>query len=286
MGDWLRATRRGARHLGTDLLDAALDRTCPGCGGALERGVAVCDACDAAIPRSGSTLCLRCLRGDPSGSEAPADAPHRVCPQHGPGRLLLCGPRYAPPLDQILHSFKYEGAWRLAPWLASLLPEPPGHDGPLWREYVIVPVPLHPARLAARGFDQCALLAGDVSRRWGIPVVPALARAQDGVPQARRRGAARRTALHGTFHLAQPGLVADRAVLLLDDVATTGSTLLAAADALKEARPAWILSLAAAHGGDPEGPESGPDVAVAGAGTPVVKSHAWRRGAERRSPRS
>ncbi len=281
LGRWLRAARRGAARFGADLLDAALDRTCPGCGGALERGAAVCDACDAAIPRSGSTLCLRCLRGDPA-----AEPPHRVCPRHGPGRLLLCGPRYAPPLDRILHAFKYEGAWRLAPWLSSLLPEPPGRDGSLWREYVIVPVPLHPARLAARGFDQCALLAAEVSRRWGVPVVPALARATDDTPQARRRGAARRAALHGSFRLAQPALVADRAVLLLDDVATTGSTLLAAADALEEARPTWILSLAAAHGGDPEGPESGSDVSVAGAGAPVVESSAWRRGAERRSPRS
>lgn len=264
-GGWVRALGAALRDAAADAADAVFDRRCPGCGGPLDRGVLVCDACDAAIPRTGGTLCLRCLRGDP-----PAGSDHRVCARHGAERLLLAGPRFEPPLDHILHAFKYEGARQLAAWIASLIPEPPGREGALGREYVLVPVPLHPARLAQRGFDQCAMLAGHVSRAWGIPVVPALARSRDGTPQARRPGPARRANLEGVFRLAQPSLVAGRAVLLLDDVATTGSTLLAAAAALQEAGPTWILALSAAHAAAPGWPESAQQAEVAGHGAPVI----------------
>ncbi len=281
MRRWERTIRAVLQHGADDALDAVFDARCPGCGGPIDRASRVCDACDAAIARTGRTLCLRCLRGDPAPESA-----QRICARHGPERLLLAGPRFEPPLDRIFHAFKYDGAWRLSAWLASLLPEPPGRDGALWKEYVLVPVPLHPARLAKRGFDQCALLAGEASRSWGIPIVSALARVRDGIPQARRAGPARRANLAGDFRLAEPALVAGRAVLLLDDVATTGSTLLAAADALEEAAPTWILGICAAHAGDPAGAESAPDAAVAGSEDRVLEYHARQIGAGLRPPRT
>jgi ComF family protein len=245
-GRWIGVARAHARDLGADLFDALLDRTCPGCGGAIPRGREVCDACDAAVPRSGSALCLRCLRGDPPV----AAGPERACGAHGAGRLLLAGPLFEPPLDRIVRSYKYDGVSRLAAWVASLVPEPPELRGPLGPTYALVPVPLHPSRLAHRGFDQTLLLAHTLSRRWGVPVVSALRRVEDTAPQARLTGEARRRNLAAAFRLAEPVVVRGRALLLLDDVATTGSTLLAAAEALEPADPAWILALSATHGGD------------------------------------
>jgi ComF family protein len=245
-----------------DLLDCVSDRRCPGCMGRAPRGREVCAACDAMVARSGSVLCLHCLRNDPPDPSAPSGA----CRAHGSRRLALVGPRYEPPLDRVLHAFKYDGARRLMPWIASLVPELPEAGSSFARESVLVPVPLHPARRARRGFDQALLLAEAASARWGIPVVHPLERVRDHEPQARLDPARRRANVRGVFRVVRPAIVRDRPVLLMDDVVTTGSTLLEAASALEGAGAAWILGLAPTHGGFLEGPEPMAQGAIAGEG--------------------
>jgi len=236
--------RTSARSAWIDLCDMLLDRRCPGCGGSPPRDREVCPACDERVGRTGVALCLRCLHGD-----APSTRVERVCPLHGASRLLLAGPAFEPPLDRIIHAFKYEGGAALAPWIASLLPVPPALTEGIGREYVLTPVSLHPARRARRGYDQAALLAGVVSERWGVPLVEALARTRDHEPQARLEPDRRRANVQGVFRVTKPAAVEGRPVLLVDDVATTGSTLLEAARALEEAGATWVLALSAAHGG-------------------------------------
>ncbi|MGH7682637.1 MAG: ComF family protein, partial [Candidatus Eiseniibacteriota bacterium] len=243
-------------------LDAMLDRRCPGCAGRVTRDREVCAACDALVARTGTVLCLSCLHVDPSEPPALPGA----CPKHGSRRLALAGPSYEAPLDRIVRAFKFEGARRIGPWLSSLLPEPPGREVGLAREALVVPVPLHPARRSRRGFDQALLLAEDASLRWGIPLVSALRRVRDHEAQAGLDPALRRTNVAGAFVCATPTLVRGRAILLVDDVVTTGSTLLAAAEALEREEAAWILGIAAAHGGASGGPEHESQRAIAGAG--------------------
>jgi ComF family protein len=242
-----------------DLADAVLDRRCPGCADRAPRDREICGACDARVERTGIALCLACLRGDPPGTEPRA----RGCASHGSTRLVLAGPPYDATLERILRAFKYEGATRLASWIAELIPEPPARGLSIGREMILVPVPLHPAKRAARGFDQALLLAELVSRRWGIPVVPALERIREHPAQATLDATRRRVNVRGAFRCVDPRAVDGRPVLLLDDVVTTGSTMLEAASAL-DARAAWILGLAAARGGDPEAPEPKAAGAVAG----------------------
>ncbi len=245
-----------------DLIDALSDRRCPGCMGRVSREREVCDACDALVPRSGTVLCLHCLHQDPPVPHEPSGA----CRAHGSRRLAIAGPRYEPPLDRILHAFKYDGARRIAPWLASLLPEPPDRAGSVGRESVLVPIPLHPARRAHRGFDQALLLAESASARWGIPVVHPLERTRDHEPQARLDPERRRWNVRGAFRVIRPAIVRGRPVFLVDDVVTTGSTLLEAAAALQSAGASWILGLSPTHGGQAEGPEPVSQGAIAGQG--------------------
>lgn len=230
--------------------------------GRVSRERQVCEACDALVPRTGTVLCLSCLRGDPAESPAPTGG----CGAHGSGRLVIAGPAYEPPVDRIVRGFKYEGARRLAPWIAALLPEPPDPYGVLVRESILVPVPLHPARRARRGFDQASLLAEAASRRWGIPLVPSLERVRDDKPQARLDPARRRENVRGAFRALPGNLARGRPVILVDDVVTTGSTLLEARDALEEAAPAWVLAICAAHGGPADlsipGGRTGPETPV------------------------
>ncbi len=263
MGEgWMARARSICASAGRDWLDAVTDRRCPGCGGPVGRTELVCVTCDAAVPRLGSVLCLECLNMSPTGGAArsgdepgvpPAGLPMTsgACRLHGSARLLLAGPSYEAPIRAIVRAFKYEGFSHLAPWVASLVPTPPSLDTAFRRESLIVPLPLHPARRASRGFDQATLLAAECGRWWGVPVVPLLQRTRETKPQARLDPRARRGNLEGAFRVdpAFATLGRDRPILLIDDVATTGATLLSAALALEAAGPAWILALSASHGG-------------------------------------
>ncbi len=107
--------------------------------------------------------------------------------------------------------------------------------------------PTSARRRRARGFDQSELLARAVGRNLGLPVGPLLRRAP-GPPQTGRSRADRQVGPAFTLRPAArtgPGLMGDR-VLLVDDVITSGSTLVAAATALGEAG-VTVFALAAAH---------------------------------------
>jgi predicted amidophosphoribosyltransferase len=97
-------------------------------------------------------------------------------------------------------------------------------------------------------------------------VVHALTRVRDHEAQARLDPARRRTNVRGAFRCARPTLVRGRTILLVDDVVTTGSTLLEAADVLESAGARLVLGLTAAHGGSPGAtePESPGPVARVG----------------------
>ena len=113
---------------------------------------------------------------------------------------------------------------------------------------MLVPVPLHPRRQRARGYNQSLLLAREVSRRLDLPLATeALFRRRDTPPQARAVEAdARRRNVADAFDC-RSGAVAGRRVLLVDDVTTTGATLDACARVLLAeggASSVWALTFA------------------------------------------
>lgn len=112
---------------------------------------------------------------------------------------------------------------------------------------VLVPVPLHSRRLRSRGYNQSALLAREIGRRASLPVVEDhLVRTRNSRPQvdvASREE--RRANVAGNF--ACDADVSGLAVLLIDDVATTGSTLSECAYSLKEAGASTVNALTLAR---------------------------------------
>jgi ComF family protein len=102
--------------------------------------------------------------------------------------------------------------------------------------FVVVPVPLHPFRLAERGFNQAGLLASRVARRLGAPLWPsALSRTRDTPRQTSLPRAGRSHNVLGAFAAREPEHIAGRSVLLVDDVWTSGATLEACEEALRDA---------------------------------------------------
>ena len=109
----------------------------------------------------------------------------------------------------------------------------------------LVPVPLHPSRRRARGFNQAA----DLARHLGLPVCNALARIRETRTQTELPAAARHRNVSGAFSLASRarGRVPERVLVLVDDVSTTGATLEACALVLKEAGATEVRALTAAR---------------------------------------
>lgn len=148
-------------------------------------------------------------------------------------------------MREAVHQLKYRNLRAIAPLLAHLLR---GYlnESPLPGE-IIVPVPLHQKRLRERGYNQSFLLARELGKRRGLPVIPdCLIRLRHVLPQARTANVAeRRQNVAGAFACRDERL-RGKAVLLIDDVATSGATLDACAAALKEAGAVsvWGLVLA------------------------------------------
>ena len=134
--------------------------------------------------------------------------------------------RLEEPLQGIIHQFKYGSHPSLARPLARLL-----HA--LWVQAyrdrtpdMIVPVPLHRARQRERGFNQSRLLARHLSRWTQVPLMDrVLVRSRSTEAQAGLSRKQRRRNIQGAFRVADRGSIRERAVLLVDDVFTTGATL-------------------------------------------------------------
>jgi ComF family protein len=112
---------------------------------------------------------------------------------------------------------------------------------------VVIPVPLHPSRLASRGFNQSCLIGDHVARRLGAQFWPlALGRSRDTPQQVILDRKARIANVSRAFFARNPAAVRGRSILLIDDVRTTGATLDECAHALLAAGAAHVASAAVA----------------------------------------
>jgi len=113
---------------------------------------------------------------------------------------------------------------------------------------LIVPVPLHAARLRERGFNQATLLARRIGKEWGKEVDPFLLKKVRATPaQATLSREERRKNIKGAFLVADEARIAGKKILLVDDVATTGATLNEAAKILKKSGATGVEAAVAAR---------------------------------------
>ena len=109
---------------------------------------------------------------------------------------------------------------------------------------VIVPVPLHPKKFRKRGYNQSACICEGLSRSMGVPFdVQSLLRTTATETQTRKHRFERYENVNRVFTLHHPEKFRDRHILLVDDVVTTGSTLVASAEALLDV-PGTRVSIA------------------------------------------
>ena len=250
---------RSMEHVAT-VVRAAFDLLFPPlclvCGqpGAADRP-SLCDACWRSIVRLGPPWCALCGRPfwilDAAGARLDGHAPADLCGacrRHRPaftyGRSATL---YGGAVREALHAFKFSGKTALAAPLGDLLHDACALGLPL-APHLVVPVPLHRGRERERGFNQAALLAGRVARRLGAPVATrVLCRVRSTRAQADLSGVERRTNVRGAFAVRDRAVLAERHVLLVDDVLTTGATVSECARVLIDAGALTVGALTVAR---------------------------------------
>lgn len=239
---------RGVRGL----LSAALlaEERCPGCGRVTAAGgQALCPDCLAALAGPGAASGPRCLS---CGEPLPGDAPCARCLEKPrPWSLLLAYGPYDGPLRELILAYKFQGRLDLGRRLqecALAAFEAGAEQSPeLATVSAIVPVPLHPRRLLARGFNQSRELARLLASRRGLPLLSgAIRRVRRTTPQMELAREARAENIRGAFAV-DAARVAGAHLLLVDDIATTGATLEECARTLLAAGAARVDALVLAR---------------------------------------
>jgi ComF family protein len=212
------------------LLDLALPAVCAGCGA------------------EGEPLCAGCRPWLDARIALPPGTPLGLA--EGPPEPLLqlewCSP-FAGVTRHALHALKYAGEQRLAGPVGRAVAarwRVAGAGGDL-----LVPVPVHAARRRERGYDQAELIAAVAADDLGLSWRPALVRSRATVAQYRLDRRHRARNVHDAFQLragAAPA-VAGRWVVLVDDIVTTGATLVACAEALLAVGAAAVSAVTVAR---------------------------------------
>ena len=214
----------------------------PRCAGCDREGKFICEACFSAQPRLLPPYCLTCAQPIPRGSRCAGcrNTPLVINAIRAP--FLMDGA-----IRQAVHQLKYGNLRAIAPMLGGLLAD--FMDAECVSGDALVPVPIHPRRERQRGYNQAHLLAREVSKLLDIPVASrSLSRVNNAPPQARSQSASDRKAnVRDSFLCPDSSEVEGRALVLIDDVCTTGATLDACATALKAAGAARVYGVTLAR---------------------------------------
>lgn len=261
-----------SRRLLSDLVHFVFPKTCLACGepipckpptlGKRPRpgDLGLCNVCRGGLVADTERGCLQCgaLLGDETGHRrrmasrpTPRSAQCADCRVPSPTiHQCLSVWSYQPPIDAVMQGLKFRHLPYLSRHLGGAVTHHlKDHLDDLEDLDAVVPVPLHWRRRLQRGFDQTHLLAQSVARNLSLPLRPVLHRRRATSAQSRLSRAARQRNLQQAFspRLGACSKVRDRHLLLVDDVVTTGATLMAAGTALQALCPYRITAITVAR---------------------------------------
>lgn len=204
----------------------------------------LCRACWAdlrTLQRDSGQLCPRCTTTSVNAVVCES-CRYKRQPLQG----LYASYSYTAPLQQLLRAFKHQRQLAILDTLAALmLAQPPQWMQPDFFDGVVA-MPLSRKRLFERGFNQSQMLAAIVARHYALPLIPMhRIHRRHRPPQSTLKSKQRQDNVRGVFQLRHS--FKNRNLLLIDDVTTTGATISALAQTLKNGGAAQIYAWTLAH---------------------------------------
>ena len=213
-----------------DILDFIFPRRCHICDGSLAKHERfACTDCLHRIPRSGYHR--RTL--NPMEERFAGITPF----EKGTGHFLY---NRDSPLSILIQDMKYRGFSDIGDMLGELAASELFPTGFFTDVDLIVPVPMHFLKQMKRGYNQTHHIARGISVATGLPVSLTLKAVRSHKTQTALSREERLRNTSGMFRVADPSVIEGKHVLLVDDVCTTGSTLISAGEALAAARPSAV----------------------------------------------
>ena len=222
----------------------------------------LCHSCKTFIPKAGELfICADCLTkitflvtplcsvcGTPFKTESGLDHVCGVCLTHPPFHICRSATLFSGPVQELIHRFKYGHRVHLSQPLGLLTARALAAFCSEAAPDLIVPVPLHRKRLRQRGYNQSQLIGGVLAKQWKVPLeVRNLRRVRWTEPQTSLHAEDRRVNVRDAFAVRDPRRMEGKRVLLVDDVLTTGSTMRACAEALRQAGVTDVFAVTVAR---------------------------------------
>lgn len=226
-------------QLSTIFLDIVFPKRCVDCG---KEGGFVCYECAGRIENIVTMTCPFCGKISKSGQFCLSCKIKHNLKLSG---LIVAASYDKGPTKEMIHHLKYSGFIELAGSLSEIIYQSLRNNMPKG-EFLAVPVPLHKNREAMRGFNQSELIVRDLSKKLHLHGGCALKRIKDTETQVNLNREMRQQNLAGAFVCKDKELIKGKNILLVDDVATTLTTLNECAKALNDAgaRKIWGVVVA------------------------------------------
>jgi ComF family protein len=236
---WNRMSHKGTPiHYALKHVWNRMSHTCLLCG-AVAGAQRLCGGCIADLSWHSQPHCPQCALPTPDGQLCGA------CLKHPPAfERTLAAFAYGFPVDRLIQGLKYHGRLAIAPALGEFLAQ---CVAPLPAPDLLIPMPLHPARIRQRGFNHATEIGRSVAQCLNLPLaITTCRRVRDTPPQVGLTYAQRRGNVRGAFVC--KGGVSGKRIAIIDDVMTTGTSLNELANTLKQAGAreveAWVVARA------------------------------------------
>jgi len=235
----LKTLKSGVQSIIGGLGDLLLPPSCAVCNALLDDPKqVVCPVCFEGFERLAQPICASCGQPCPESEFCPE------CKSSDPVCSIRSAFAFGGSLAEAVVKLKFESRCQLAPFFARLIFESslPGYD--LTKIDLVIPVPLHSAKLKERGFNQSALIAGQIAGLLRVPFdYLHLARSRPTESQSKMKTRFEREQnVKGAFSTTKKHPLAAKRICLIDDVVTTGSTLRACAETLTKAGAESVIA--------------------------------------------
>lgn len=208
---------------------------------------AVCECCGASLVNGETMLCIDCLYGMPRTNyhrDSFSELHKRLAAPGLPIERAAAMMHYIKesPYTKLIQRAKYNDRPSIAAWLAEMFARELSAEHFFDGIDLLLPIPLHWRKQMRRGFNQSEVIALNISKVTSIKTGDNL-KALPHSTQTRKNAVERAANVAGTIQTVHPEELAGLHVLLIDDVITTGATLLAAAKAIHASSPTTRISV-------------------------------------------